>query len=227
MNHKDYEAWEERLEEDKHEDGAVQAEEKERWQTTVLLYLHDFVYLLGAIILVMMLCFRIVGVSGTSMNRTLLDGDSLLLLTNAFYKNPQYGDIVVASTKNFDDGKPIIKRVIATEGQWVDIDFAEGIVRISDDGMETWRVLDEPYTNTPTNVQEGMQFPLYVEENCVFVMGDNRNGSHDSRSPDIGLLDKREVLGKVLLLIFPGTNGTDVNGQPNEERDFGRIGAVG
>ena len=160
------------------------------------------------------------------MNKTLLDGESLLLLTNAFYNDPQYGDIVVASTKNFDDGKPIIKRVIATEGQWVDIDFEKGIVRISDDGMETWRELEEPYTNTPTNVQEGMQFPLYVEENCVFVMGDNRNGSHDSRSPDIGLLDERELLGKVLLLVFPGTNGTDVNGQPNEERDFGRIGAV-
>ena len=226
MNNKDYEAWEERLEEDKHEEGAAQSEEKERWQTTVLLYLHDFVYLLGAILLVMLLCFRVITVSGTSMNKTLLDGDSLLLLTNAFYNDPQYGDIVVASTKNFDDGKPIIKRVIATEGQWVDIDFEKGIVRISDDGMETWRELDEPYVNTPTNLQEGMQFPLYVEENCVFVMGDNRNGSHDSRSPDIGLLDERELLGKVLLLVFPGTNGTDVNGQPNEERDFGRIGAV-
>ena len=226
MNNKDYEAWEERLEEDVLEEKSEQPAQKERWQKTVLLYIHDFVYLLGAILLVMLLCFRITVVSGTSMNRTLLDGDSLLLLNNTFYKDPQYGDIVVASTKSFDNGKPIIKRVIATEGQWVDIDFERGIVRISDDGMQTWRELDEPYTNTPTNVQEGMQFPLYVEENCIFVMGDNRNGSHDSRSPDIGLLDKREVLGKVLLLVFPGTNGTDINGQPNEERDFGRIGAL-
>jgi hypothetical protein len=58
LNNKDYEAWEERLEEDKHEEGAAQAEEKERWQTTVLLYLHDFAYLLGAILLVMLLCWR-------------------------------------------------------------------------------------------------------------------------------------------------------------------------
>ena len=226
MNNKDYDAWEQRLDEDMHEENSQQPEQKEPWQKTVLMYVHDLVYLLSIILLVMLLCFRVVGVSGTSMNSTLYDGDSLLLLTNTFYKNPQYGDIIVASKDTFEDGKSIIKRVIATEGQWVDIDFERGVVRISDDGMNTWRDLDEPYTNTATNLQEGMQFPLYVEEGCLFVMGDNRNGSHDSRSPDIGLVDKREVLGKVLFLIFPGTNGTDAFGQPKEERDFGRIGVV-
>ena len=134
--------------------------------------------------------------------------------------------MIVASKDTFDNGKPIIKRVIATEGQWVDIDFDRGIVSVSDDGGVTWRQLDEPYTYTATNREEGMQFPLYVEEGCIFVMGDNRNGSHDSRSPDIGLVDKREVMGKVIFLILPGTNGTDIYGQPKEERDFGRIGVV-
>ena len=201
-------------------------EEKVSWQKQVLLYLHDLVYLLAAVIVVLLLCFRVVVVSGTSMNTTLLDGDYLLLVGNMFYHEPEYGDVIVASKDSFDNGAPIVKRVIATEGQWVDIDFDKGIVRVSDDGMKTWQQLDEPYTSTPTNVQEGMPFPLYVEEGCIFVMGDNRNGSRDSRSPQIGLIDKREVLGKVIFLFLPGTNGTDINGQPNEPRDFGRIGVV-
>lgn len=225
MNNKDYEAWEERLEENQEPESKEQ-KSKPSWQKTVLLYLHDMVYLLAIAIVALLLCFRVVVVSGTSMNTTLLDGDYLLLLSNTFYHNPQYGDIIVAAKDSFKDGEPIVKRVIATEGQWVDIDFEKGIVFVSDDGMTTWRQLDEPYTNTPTNVQEGVQFPLYVEEGCLFVMGDNRNGSRDSRSPDIGLVDKREVLGKVIFLFLPGTNGTDSSGQPNEERDFGRIGVV-
>ena len=225
MNNKDYEAWEERLEENQEPESKEQ-KSKPSWQKTVLLYLHDMVYLLAIAIVALLLCFRVVVVSGTSMNTTLLDGDYLLLLSNTFYHNPQYGDIIVAAKDSFKDGEPIVKRVIATEGQWVDIDFEKGIVYVSDDGMTTWRQLDEPYTNTPTNVQEGVQFPLYVEEGCLFVMGDNRNGSRDSRSPDIGLVDKREVLGKVIFLFLPGTNGTDSSGQPNEERDFGRIGVV-
>lgn len=201
-------------------------EEKLPWQKQVLLYLHDLVYLLAAVIVVLLLCFRVVVVSGTSMNTTLLDGDYLLLLGNVFYNDPEYGDVIVASKDTFDNGAPIVKRVIATEGQWVNIDFENGIVSVSDDGMKTWRQLDEPYTSTPTNVQEGLAFPMYVEEGCIFVMGDNRNGSRDSRSPQIGLIDKREVLGKVVFLFLPGTNGTDMNGQPNEPRDFGRIGVV-
>ena len=225
MNNKDYEAWEERLEENQEPESKEQ-KSKPTWQKTVLLYLHDMVYLLAIAIVALLLCFRVVVVSGTSMNTTLLDGDYLLLLSNTFYHNPQYGDIIVAAKDSFKDGEPIVKRVIATEGQWVDIDFEKGVVFVSDDGMTTWRQLDEPYTNTPTNVQEGVQFPLYVEEGCLFVMGDNRNGSRDSRSPDIGLVDKREVLGKVIFLFLPGTNGTDSSGQPNEERDFGRIGVV-
>ena len=225
MNNKDYEAWEERLEENQAPESKEQ-KSKPSCQKTVLLYLHDMVYLLAIAIVALLLCFRVVVVSGTSMNTTLLDGDYLLLLSNTFYHNPQYGDIIVAAKDSFKDGEPIVKRVIATEGQWVDIDFEKGVVFVSDDGMTTWRQLDEPYTNTPTNVQEGVQFPLYVEEGCLFVMGDNRNGSRDSRSPDIGLVDKREVLGKVIFLFLPGTNGTDSSGQPNEERDFGRIGVV-
>lgn len=184
------------------------------WQKNALLYLHDFVYLLAAIILIFMLCFRVVVVSGTSMNNTLLDGDYLLLLGDVFYRNPQPGDVIVASKDSFDNGAPIVKRVIATEGQEVNIDFQSGIVYV--DGV----ALDEPYTLTPTNTPEGIAFPLVVEEGCIFVMGDNRNASKDSRDPEIGQIDRREILGKVIFLFFPGTN------KGTHRVDFSRIGVV-
>ena len=192
---------------------------KSGWQDTMLMYLHDLVYLLSGLILVFLLLFRVVVVSGTSMNSTLLDGDYLLLLSNTFYHDPQQGDIVVASKKTFDNGAPIVKRVIATEGQWVNIDFANGVVYVGN-SPDDMRPLDEPYTLTPTNANEGMQFPLRVSSGCLFVMGDNRNGSKDSRHPEIGLVDKREILGKVVFLFVPGTN------EGKEQQDFGRIGVV-
>ena len=133
-----------------------------------------------------------------------------------FYNDPQYGDIIVASKDSYNTGEAIIKRVIATEGQLVDIDFDEGIVYV--DGT----ALEEDYTYTLTTRPEGVEFPLVVDEGCIFVMGDNRDDSKDSRHPDIGLVDKREILGKALFLVFPGT-GTGWN---SAERDFDRIGVL-
>ena len=182
----------------------------------ITLYLHDIVYLLCIMIVVLLLVFRVVVVSGTSMNMTFLDGDYLLLLSNTLYHNPRQGDVIVVSKESFDDGAAFVKRVIATEGQTVDIDFTAGIVYV--DGV----ALDEPYTNTPTNVNGGMIFPLVVEEGCVFAMGDNRNISKDSRYPEIGLVDCREILGKAIFLVIPGTNDNR-NPQP---RDYTRIGVI-
>ncbi len=180
------------------------------------LYLHDIVYLLCVMIVSLLLIFRVVVVSGTSMNMTFLDGDYLLLLSNTFYHEPQQGDVIVVSKDSFDDGAAFVKRVIATEGQTVDIDFSAGIVYV--DGMP----LDEPYTNALTTVNGGMKFPLVVEEGCVFALGDNRGISKDSRYPDIGQIDTREILGKAIFLVIPGTNGTR-NPQP---REFTRIGVI-
>ena len=184
------------------------------WKQSAVLYLHDLLIMLVTIMVLFLLVFRVIVVSGSSMYSTLIDGDYLLLISNLFYNEPQYGDIIVASKESFDNGAPIVKRVIATEGQVVDIDFLKGVVYV--DGI----ALDEPYTLTPTTVSEGMRFPLTVEEGCLFVMGDNRNGSKDSRHPEIGLVDKREVLGKVFFLFVPGTNEGEV------PQDFGRIGVV-
>lgn len=188
---------------------------KYTWQQNISLYLHDIVYMLVIVMLLLMLFFRVIVVDGPSMERTLLNGDYMLLVSNLFYKEPQYGDVVVVSKQAYDNGKPIVKRVIATEGQTVDIDFEAGIVSV--DGVP----LDEPYTKTLTTLKEGAVFPQTVEPGCVFIMGDNRNNSKDSRSVQIGQVDKREVLGKVVCLAFPGTG---MGG--NEPRDFSRIGAV-
>ena len=198
-------------------------EEEERpernWRKSLLTFAHDVLYLL-AILIVMSLLLRVVVVDGTSMTNTLKDGDYILVLSNVFYQNPKQGDIIVASKDTFEDGAPIVKRVIATEGQTVDIDFNRGIVYV--DGI----ALDEPYTKTPTTLFEGVTFPLVVEEGCIFVLGDNRNGSRDSRHPDIGQIHKKEVIGKVIFLFLPGTNGENIYGEPNEPRDFSRIGVL-
>ena len=178
-------------------------------------YLHDLIYILAVVLLLCLLCFRVVVVSGSSMYDTLLDGDYLLLISNVFYQNPRQGDIVVASKDSLDNSAPIVKRVIATEGQTVDIDFGTGIVYV--DGV----ALEEDYTYTMTNLDEGTSFPQVVEKGHVFLMGDNRNKSKDSRSPEIGQVDEREILGKAIFLFMPGTN------KGNDTFDFSRIGVLG
>ena len=191
------------------------AEEKGGVRESILDYLHDLIYILAVVMLLCLLCFRIVVVNGSSMYNTLIDGDYLLLISNTFYRDPQPGDIVVASIDSFDDGAPIVKRIIATEGQIVDIDFEAGIVYV--DGV----ALEEDYTYTKTTTQEGVSFPLRVEEGHVFLMGDNRESSRDSRYPGIGQVDRRELLGKAVFLLLPGTN------RGHDSFDISRIGGLG
>ena len=190
--------------------------EKLTWQQSVMLYLHDIIYLLAVLMVVFILVFRIVVVNGSSMYSTLWHGDYLMVLSNTFSGEPEQGDIIVASKDSFNDGEPIIKRVIATEGQTVDIDFEIGVVYV--DGV----ALDESYAFTPTNVAEGVAFPQTVAKGCVFAMGDNRNRSRDSRYPDIGFIDEREILGQAVFLFFPGTGENEYGGP----RDFSRIGVL-
>ena len=190
-------------------------EEKLTWQQRIIVDLHDLIYVLAGFMLVYMLLFRVVVVVGPSMYNTLIDGDRLVLLSNVVYTQPKRGDIIVASKESFEGGECIVKRVIATEGQTVDIDFNAGVVFV--DGV----ALDEPYTYTATTLDEGMVFPLVVDEGHVFVMGDNRNSSKDSRNPQIGLIDEREILGKAIFLLSPGTN------KGTEPADYDRIGVIG
>ena len=193
-------------------------EKKERKYTGVQKIFKEGKEVLSVLILFMLvyiLCFRVVVVIGSSMYDTLVHGDRLVLISNVLYTQPKYGDIIVASKDSFRNGECIVKRVIATEGQEVDIDFAKGIVYV--DGVQ----LDEPYIFSETKLYEGVKFPITVDEGCLFVMGDNRMDSKDSRSTEIGLIDKREVLGKAIFLLFPGTGE---NGK--EKLDLTRIGGL-
>ena len=192
------------------------APEEAGFAASFLQTLHDMIFMLAIIMVLFLLFFRMVVVSGPSMYSTLWDGDWLLVLSNVFYQNPEKGDIIIASKQSYNNGEPIVKRIIATEGQKVDIDFEAGIVYVNDVALE------EDYTYTMTNAEEGMSFPLIVSEGCVFAMGDNRNRSRDSRYPDIGLIDQREILGKAVFLIYPG-EGEDPYGGP---RDYNRIGVL-
>ena len=166
-----------------------------------------------AVVLLFTFVVRLIGVDGHSMVPTLQDGDRLLVLNSLWDDDYQYGDIVVLRKDTFME-EPIVKRVIATEGQTVDIDFDAGVVYV--DGA----ALEEDYIRQPTYLEEGLEFPCTVPEGCVFVMGDNRNDSDDSRDPDLGPVDTREIMGQAVFLLYPGmTAGT-------WERDLSRIGPL-
>ncbi len=163
-----------------------------------------------AVVVLITFFFRIVIVDGDSMMNTLIDGD-ILLMRQINYK-PKQGDIVIIS-RNYDNEvlysdqssdsrQAIIKRVIAVEGQTVDIDTDAGIVYV--DGV----ALDEPYIKDPTTVNRGTEYPLYVEEGTVFVMGDNRLISKDSRTASVGLIDCRYILGKAVFRVAPWGNAS-------------------
>ena len=96
--------------------------------------------------------------------------------------------------------EPIVKRIIATEGQTVDIDFDDGVVYV--DG----KALDEPYVNEPVHDRENFEGKITVPEGCVFVMGDNRNASTDSRDARLGCVDTRYIMGRVYFTLFPVKN---------------------
>ncbi len=178
----------------------------------ILSYLHDFVILLTVILVVFLLLGRIVVVSGPSMMNTLLDGDYLLVVGKPFYNTPHAGDVIVVSKDSFKSGEPIIKRVIATEGQTVEIldhqVYVDGVLQ------------DEPFVSTQTNPPYGSQFSCVVAKGCVFVMGDNRAVSKDSRSTEIGQVDCREIIGKAVFLFLPGAD------EFTGKRDFSRIGGI-
>lgn len=135
---------------------------------------------------------RLSGVVGSSMNPTLENGDWTIMGQMGSRYEPKYGDIVVVSQPNALN-EVLIKRVIATGGQTIDIDFETGAVKV--DG----KVLDEPYIAEPTyyHFDDGIYFPYRVPEGYVFVMGDNRNNSTDSRSAMVGPIKNEYLLGKV------------------------------
>lgn len=145
-----------------------------------------------AVALVFTFGVRMIRVDGHSMQPTLQDGERLLISSLPY--TPQYGDIVIIDQYT-SYGRPLVKRVIGMAGDTIDIDFENGIV------YRNGSALYEPYTAEPTYLQETVTFPVTVPEGCIFVMGDNRNNSTDSRSANVGFIDTRDVLGRVLMQV--------------------------
>lgn len=145
-------------------------------------------------LLIFSFIFRMITVNGESMYPT-FDHNDKLIVSHMFY-TPEQGDVVIANSYGLNE--TILKRVIATEGQTIDIDFETGTVTV--DGV----VLSEPYINALTKKNDGAYtYPLTIDEGYVFLMGDNRNASTDSRSSFVGQVPVEDVLGKVVFRFYP------------------------
>lgn len=179
--------------------------------------LYEWMRSLVASVLMITLLFtfviRLMGVEGPSMIPTLQEGDRLLVLSSLLCGEYRQGDIVIARKESFS-GNPIVKRVIAVGGQTVDIDFSLGKVYV--DGVE----LEEDYVSDLTYVSEGTAFPLTLAEGEVFLLGDNRPMSSDSRDPRLAAVDERCLIGRAVFLLFPGPDSR------TRQRDFSRIGPL-
>lgn len=156
-------------------------------------WVDSIVIALAALTLVFAFVFRIAGVVGPSMFPTLHDGDWITI--SSFGEAPERGDIIISAQPNYP--KPIVKRVIGVSGDKINIDFVNNTVAVNG------KIIDEPYINAPTQLSYDVEFPVTVPEGCVFVMGDNRNESLDSRSTDIGFIDERYILGKAWFRLVP------------------------
>ena len=168
-----------------------EAPAKENAAVSLYEWVEAAIFSLICVAVVFTFLFRIVGVDGPSMHYTLMNHDRLIL-TNLFYK-PERGDIVVI---NRYTQEPLVKRIIAVGGDTLDIDAETGEVILNGE------VLEEPYLDcfTPRNHFTG---EVTIPEGHIFVMGDNRGNSHDSRSGDIGFVSEKDIMGKAVFRIWP------------------------
>ena len=165
-------------------------------------WVETFLFALTAVVLIFTFAVKFVTVSGDSMRETFHNGDRLIISSLPY--TPEAGDVVVVDVSHnleefgYASGSPYIKRVIATEGQTVNIDPLNWKVYV--DGV----ALDEPYVfkiNNYPMTKGTIDYPYTVSEGCVFVMGDNRNGSSDSRV--LGEIEAKYILGKVIFRLMP------------------------
>lgn len=157
-------------------------------------WLDSIIIALACLLVVFTFFFRVAGVDGKSMYPTLNHGDWLAISSENY--TARRGDIIVITEPN-GVNRPIIKRIIGIAGDEIDIDFMNHTVSVN--GKE----LDEPYINEPTGRYFDVEFPVTVPEGHVFVMGDNRNDSLDSRSSMVGFVDERYILGRAFFRFMP------------------------
>lgn len=161
--------------------------------------IYDWIHCLSIALIICVVIFaffiRLIDVRGTSMNPTLNNGDKMLV-SGLFY-SPKAGDVVVFKKDEYDPERALVKRVIATEGQVINIDFDDGIVYVDGEPIV------EDYILEPTTNKLDFIGPQTVPDGCVFVMGDNRNASTDSRKKEIGMVDSRLILGRAYFVIYP------------------------
>ncbi len=182
--------------------GAKKPEKPQSVIQSLYEYIETFCYALALMLLLFMFVFRYVSVDGNSMLYTLHDKDKLVISNLAY--TPKTGDIVVIKFSP----QPLIKRVIAVGGQKVKIDYENWEVYV--DGVK----LDETYVRKiagvsmarPENAPTG---EFTVEEGKVFVMGDNRNNSRDSR--ELGQFSVNDILGRVIFRVYPDFGKVDNN----------------
>ena len=168
---------------------------KKSLQREILEWVLSIVIAVVVALIIRNFVFTVVKVEGTSMVPTLQNNDRLIVWRLGY--EPKAGDIIVLHQKG---EHPFIKRIIATEGQTVDINFVTHKVYV--DGVE----LDEPYINQPTAETGDVTFPVTVSEDSVFVMGDNRNNSRDSRFQSVGMVAEEDIIGKAIWRFFPFNN---------------------
>jgi signal peptidase I len=187
-------------------------EVKAKTKTTLLKEIYDYfeLFIISACAVLLLFSFatRICRVDGPSMLNTLHDSE-MLLVTDLFY-TPERGDIVVfhqTGDQPSDLNEPIVKRVIATEGEWIDIKNINGKLQVTvyNSDYNNPIILNEYYARYDDGVgyYKYDVYPVQVPQGCSFVMGDNRGNSLDSRSSSIGFVDNRRILGKVVCRLMP------------------------
>jgi signal peptidase I len=162
--------------------------------TTLLEWFDSILVALTITMLILTFVMRTVRVNGISMEPTLINGEQII--ARSLLYEPAAGDIVIVDS-GISYGEPLVKRVIGAGGDTININFETGEVFVND------KLIEEKYISAPTTRAFDVSFPLTVPNGKVFLMGDNRPLSKDSRSSEIGLIDKRDILGKVFLRLFP------------------------
>ena len=181
------------LKDQKSEDKKTENKEKTSAALELFGWAQSLIWALLVLVLISSFFVRISGVSGDSMYPTLHNFDRVLIRLN--YDEPQRGDMVVVMAPHYDD-EPLVKRIIGVAGDEI----------IVEDGGDVWvngEHMMETYINEQSFGSGSVSYPFYVPEGCVFVMGDNRNHSADSRMESIGALKVDDIIGRVCFRIWP------------------------